>query len=113
MDRITFLQEKIKAVIAEYLKNLRQSDNQNIDFQPIIDEKCKHFQLIAMGWEGRQRVFNLLFHLDIIGEKIWIQADKMEDSVAEVLVEKGVPKKEIVLAYFPDYHRAHTEYAVA
>ena len=37
----------------------------------------------------------------------------MEDSVAEVLVEKGVPKKEIVLAYFPDYHRAHTEYAVA
>ena len=113
MDRVTFLQEKINAVIAEYLKNLRQSDNQNIDFQPIIDEKGKHFQLIAMGWEGRQRVFNLLFHLDIIGEKIWIQADKMEDSVAEVLVEKGVAKKEIVLAYFPDYHRAYTEYAVA
>ena len=96
-----------------YLKNLRQTDNQNIDFQPIIDDKGKHFQLIAVGWEGKQRVFNLLFHLDIIGEKIWIQADKMEDSVAEVLVEKGVSKKEIVLAYFPDYHRAYTEYAVA
>ena len=107
------MQEKINAVIAEYLKNLRQADNQNIDFQPIIDDKGKHFQLIAVGWEGKQRVFNLLFHLDIIGEKIWIQADKMEESVAEVLVEKGVSKKEIVLAYFPDYHRAYTEYAVA
>ena len=113
MDRVTFLQEKINAVIAEYLKNLRQADNQNIDFQPIIDDKGKHFQLIAVGWEGKQRVFNLLFHLDIIGEKIWIQADKMEDSVAEVLVENVVYKKEIVLAYFPDYHRAYTEYAVA
>lgn len=112
MDRVTFLQEKINAVIAEYLKNLRQNDSQNIDFQSIIDEKGKHFQLIAVGWEGRQRVFNLLFHLDIIGEKIWVQADKMEDSVAEILVEKGVSKKEIVLAYFPDYHRVHTEYAV-
>ena len=103
MDRVIFLQEKINAVMAEYLKNLRQSDNQNIDFQPIIDEKGKHFQLIAMGWEGRHRVFNLLFHLDIIGEKIWIQADKMEDSVAEVLVEKGVAKKEIVLHHATAY----------
>ena len=97
MDRVTFLQEKINAVIAEYLKNLRQADNQNIDFQPIIDEKGKHFQLIAVGWEGRQRVFNLLFHLDIIGEKIWVQADKMEDSVAEFLVEKGVSDRKSVV----------------
>ena len=113
MDRVAFLREKINAVMAEYLKNLRQPENQKIDFQPIIDENGRHFQLIAMGWDGRHRVFNLLFHLDIIGEKIWIQADKMEDSVAEILVEKGVSKKDIVLAYFPDYHRAHTEYAVA
>jgi XisI protein len=113
MDRVTFLKEKINSVMTEYLKNLRQSQNQHIDFQPVIDEKGNHFQLIAIGWEGRHRVFNLLFHIDIVGEKIWIQADKMEDSVAELLVEKGVSKKDIVIGYFPDYHRVHTEYAVA
>ena len=37
----------------------------------------------------------------------------MEYSIAERLVEKGIPKKEIVLAYFPDYHRVYTEYAVS
>jgi hypothetical protein len=28
--------------------------------------------------EGYKRIFNLLFHIDIIGDKIWIQEDKME-----------------------------------
>ena len=36
----------------------------------------------------------------------------MEYSIAEKLVEKGIPKKQIVLAYFPDYHRQYTEYAI-
>jgi hypothetical protein len=37
----------------------------------------------------------------------------MEYSIAERLIEKGIAKKEIVLGYFPEYHRVHTEYAVA
>ncbi|MCB9265020.1 MAG: XisI protein [Lewinellaceae bacterium] len=39
-----------------------------------------------------------------------MQEDKMEYSIDEMLVEHGVSKKDIVLAYFPDYHRKHTEY---
>ncbi|NJN35488.1 MAG: XisI protein [Saprospiraceae bacterium] len=53
-----------------------------------------------MGWEGYKRVFNLLFHLDIIGDKIWVQEDKMEYSIAEKLVEKGIPKKRLFWLIF-------------
>ncbi len=113
MDRITFFQEKILLVIEEYLLELRQPSNKDIDFVSITDTNKNHFQIIAMGWEGHKRVFNLLFHLDIIGDKIWVQEDKMEYSVTERLIEKEIAKKEVVLAYFPEYHRAHTEYAVA
>ena len=42
----------------------------------------------------------------------WVQEDKMEYSITERLVEKGVSKKDIVIGYFPDYHRPYTEYAV-
>jgi hypothetical protein len=31
--------------------------------------------------------------------KIWVQHDGTEDAIADQLVEKGVPKQEIVLAY--------------
>ena len=113
MERISLFQTKIHEVIEEYLLELRQPINKDIEFTPIEDTNKNHFQIIAMGWEGYKRIFNLLFHLDIIGDKIWVQEDKMEYSIAERLVEKGVSKKDIVLAYFPDYHRAYTEYAVS
>ena len=47
------------------------------------------------------------------GNKIWIQEDNTEDGLAALLAEKGIAKKEVVLAYFPEYHRKYTEYAVA
>ncbi len=113
MERVTFFQQKIHETIEDYLRDLRQPANRHLEFTPILDEAGKHFQIVALGWEGSHRVFNMLFHLDIIGDKIWVQEDKMECSIAEMLVEKGVPKKDIVLAYFPEYHRQMTEYAVA
>jgi hypothetical protein len=112
MERMTFLRSKIKEVMDDYLRQLRQPANQNIQFEPIVDESGHHYQIVALGWESDRRVFNLLFHLDIIGDKIWVQEDKMEQSIDEILVEHGVSKKDIVLAYFPDFHRQHTEYAV-
>ena len=113
MERVNFYQNKIQEVLTEYLADLRQPANKDIDFVPISDKEKNHFQIIAMGWEKDERIFNLLFHLDIIGDKIWVQEDKMEESIAEKLVEKGLSKKDIVLAYFPDYHRSYTEYAVS
>lgn len=113
MERVTFLQDKIEQVMKDYLAQLKQPGNSGIRFESIIDPNSQHFQIIALGWENEKRVFNLLFHLDIIDDKIWVQEDKMENSIAEMLVEYGVPKKDIVLAYFPEYHRQFTEYAVA
>lgn len=113
MERIAFFQNKILEVIEEYLTELQQPSNKDIQFTAITDTQKNHYQIIAMGWEEYKRIFNLLFHLDIINDKIWVQEDKMEFSIAERLVEKGVSKKDIVLAYFPDYHRAYTEYAVS
>ena len=113
MERVNYYQNKIQEVLTEYLADLRQPANKDIDFVPISDKEKNHFQIIAMGWEKDERIFNLLFHLDIIGDKIWVQEDKMEESIAEKLVEKGLSKKDIVLAYFPDYHRTYTEYAVS
>lgn len=112
METVASLQQKIKQVIDLYLQQLRQPANAHLQFEAIMDTEGNHYQIIALGWEGSHRVFNLLFHLDIIDHKIWVQEDKMENSIAEILVEHGVSKKDIVLAYFPDYHRQYTEYAV-
>ncbi len=112
MDRVAFFKNIILEVLGEQVAYFAGANMPEIQFVPITDEIHHHYQLVALGWEGSQRIFNLLYHIDIIGDKIWIQEDHTEDSIAEKLVAKGVSKKDIVLAYFPDFHRKHTEYAV-
>jgi hypothetical protein len=51
--------------------------------------------------------------MDLKGDKIWIQRDGTECGVANELVELGVPKEHIVLAYQPPYKRPYTAFAVA
>jgi hypothetical protein len=43
----------------------------------------------------------------------WIEKDNTEDGVAPELVEAGIPKSQIVLAFRPPEVRKHTDYAVA
>lgn len=51
-------------------------------------------------------------HINIRNDKIWIQHDGTEAGVANLLVEMGVPKTDIVLAYQSPFKRRYTEFAV-
>ncbi|WP_309143394.1 element excision factor XisI family protein [Nostoc favosum] len=53
-----------------------------------------------------------LVHLDIINDKIWIQRDGTEYGIAKELVNAGIPKNQIVLAFQPADIRQYTEFAV-
>lgn len=113
MERIAILKKAIIEVYEEYATYLRGSNYSSVEYQVIEDDKHNHYQLVAIGWEKDIRIFYVIFQADIIGNKIWIQADNTEDGLAALLAEKMIAKKEIVLAYFPAYHRKYTEYAVA
>lgn len=53
------------------------------------------------------------FTLDIKNEKIWLQWNGTEDDIAEILVENGVPKEDIVLGFQSPFMRQFTDYAVS
>jgi XisI protein len=66
-----------------------------------------HYQLVSVGWKNSDtRIYGCVIHVDIIDEKFWVQHDGIEDAIADQLVEKGVPKKDIVLAYHAPYYPA-------
>lgn len=115
MERINRYDKALKAVIDDIIKEYKaNNDYPNVHFHPIIDEKNHRYELVAVGWMNHnERVFNIFFQADIISDKIWIQEDNNEYSIAERLVDKGIHKKYIVLAYYPEWHRQHTEFAVS
>ena len=113
MERVDFLRGKVSEVLGEYAAYLQGSNLPKVDYEILADEKHNKFQLLALGWDKSSRIFNIIFHVDIINNKIWIQEDNTLDGLASLLLEKGLSKQDIVLAYYPDYHRKYTEFAVA
>ncbi len=99
--------------MAEYADYLSGSNLPKVDYSLLTDEHHGKYQLLAVGWEKNERIYSVIFHADIVGEHSWIQEDNTEDGFANLLLEKGVDKKDIVLAYYPEHHRQYTEFAVA
>lgn len=53
-----------------------------------------------------------MLHLDIKNNKIWIQHDETEIDIANELVNLGIPKEDIVLAFHEPLVRQYTGFAV-
>jgi XisI protein len=90
-----------------------ESPDENIEVQLIFDIERDHYQILDIGWDGYDRIYNCVIHLDIKDEKIWIQRNMTDLQIAEELVELGVPREDIVLGLQPFHLRQYTQYGVA
>ena len=79
----------------------------------VLDEQNDHYHLLTVGWHHNERIRGTILHIDIKDGKIWIQHDGTEIGIANELVEMGIPKEAIVLAFHAPYRRQFTEFAVA
>jgi XisI protein len=101
----------IESIISEHAKiPFFQAD---IERQTVFDRSRDHYLLMLVGREGIRRVHGCLVHVDIINGKFWIQRDGTEYGIARELLDAGVPKEHIVLAFRSPEMRRHTDFAVA
>ncbi len=84
-----------------------------IETEALFDRAADQYVLLIVGWEGLRRVHGCLAHIAIIDGKVWIQRDGTEHGIAQELVQAGIPKNAIVLAFHPPEMRQYTEYATA
>jgi hypothetical protein len=82
-------------------------------FHIIFDEERDRYLILHVGWQDEQRIHGCPVHIDIKDGKIWIQRDFTEAGLAHELVEMGVPKEDIVLAFRSPFVRQFTGFAVA
>ncbi|NEO63032.1 MAG: XisI protein [Moorea sp. SIO4G2] len=82
------------------------------EVQTVFDTEQDHYQLLYVGWRGNKRDFGCILHVDIKGGKIWIQHDGTEEGLANRLVEMGVPKHDIVLAFHEPEVREFTGFGI-
>lgn len=83
----------------------------DVDMHLIFDKERDHYQLMTIGWRDYERYHGSILHVDIRDDLIWIEHDGTEGGIANELLELGVPKEDIVLAFHAPYKRKFTGFA--
>ena len=111
MDSLERDRSIIESILSEYTKIPYAYGD--IQTEAVFDRANDRYLLMNVGWDEGKRVHGSLAHIDIIDGKLWIQRDGTEHGIAKELVQAGIPKDRIVLAFRPPEIRRLTEYAVA
>src|SRR5947209_18980835 len=89
------------------------SSTGDVQLQTVFAQDHDHYLLVQVGWGRQKRIYGTLAHIDLVGDKVWIQHDGMEEGLANQLRDAGIPAENIVLGYRIPEIRQHTGYAVA
>jgi len=109
MEKLNY-PEIVQSILENHTKN---SYNCHTEVKFLFDTERDRYQVINIGWQELTRVFGCIIYIEIKEGKIWIERDGTEIGVANELVEAGVPKQDIVLAFKAPYKRKFTDFAVS
>jgi hypothetical protein len=114
MDKVVKYRQYIQEVLTEFARPRRLGEEKADEFetQLIFDTTNDHYQVLFVGWEEYKRTFGAPIHIDIKDGKIWVQQNMTDYDFIEDLLEKGVPKEDIVLAFHPPYKRPYTGFGI-
>jgi hypothetical protein len=109
MAKLDTYRNYVQETIRKYASH--RTSNENVDVETIFDTDRDHYQLVYAGWRDFHRIYGCVLHVDIKNGKIWIQHDGTEGGIANELVDLGVPKEDIVLAFHAPFKRPYTGFA--
>jgi len=105
---------RYRRAITRVLSDLAEaSTGDATEILPLFDTVNDNYLLVAAGWRGMQRTHHIIAHLRIRNGKIWIEADNTDAAIVQQLLDSGISKTEIVLAFHSLQKRPYTEFAVA
>lgn len=113
MDKIAKYRHIIKQIVTKYEEIINRRPTPNQETFVVFDEERDHYFMHTIGWDDTRRVWNTPVYVRIHNAKIWIEIDWLEQGIATDLLENGIPKEDIVLAFHHPTMRPYTEFAAA
>jgi len=113
MDRRTEYRTLIQRLLTEQAEQLEQTPTPGLETELVFDTERDNYILFSVGWSPQGRVRGATLFVRLRNGKFWIEEDWTEEGIASALIEAGVPKDDIVLAFHDPDMRQYTEFAVA
>ncbi len=96
MDTVNVYRDLIEQIITDHARIPYALGD--IGRQMVFDRRHDHYLLMIAGWD-QGRVHGCIIHVDLLNGKFWIQRDGTEYGVAQELLDAGIPRTDIVLAF--------------
>ena len=109
MAELDRYQAIVQDLLTEYAKS--KPANGEIDVEVSFDTERHHYQIWHTGWMQKRWVHQAPIHCAIRAGKVWLLANSTEHDVAADMVERGIPKKAIVLGFHSREMREFSDYA--
>lgn len=95
--------QRILSEFVEEFANAPFSVQTQLQNQAVTDTIHNHFQVVTMGWDKGQFVFDIVLHFDIKDNKIWIQQNWTDILLDQELVKRGVAATDIKVGFLSQY----------
>jgi XisI protein len=110
MDRLEHYRQIIQKIVHRYATI--NSAQEGVEAIAVCDSISDNYMVIDIGWGKTGRIHSMPIHLRIKNEKIWLEWDGTDEEIAQQLVDAGISKSDIVLAFYRPERRKITEFAV-
>lgn len=111
MDSLNAYRETVEHVLSAYTEI--PYAHGELRCEALFDREHDRYALVTLGWNQGKRVHFPLVHVNLADGKVCIEKDNTEEGIASELVQAGIPRSNIVLAFRSPEVRKHTEFAVA
>lgn len=112
MEKISLYKKYARELIQQIRDRLNGDDS--IAIQAITDEENGHYLVFNNGWrDNKHRVYGCVVHIEVKPDgKVWLHHDGTDLIVGQMLLDRGIPKSDIVLGFHAPIMRKDTEFAV-
>jgi XisI protein len=112
MDKVTFYKSTVRTLM-EHFAEMDAPEQDGLKTYLISDDQHGHYLLMTIGWHDNHRTYFPYLHIDVNNDKVYVEKNMSEISIAKVLEEKGIPKEDIILAFHAPFKLPYTRYAVS
>jgi hypothetical protein len=93
MDALTQI---VREEIRKYAGNGRGA---NIILFPILDDERRAYTVVAVDYPTRDDIAGVVVLARIVGDKVVIEEDTTNKHLVDALLQRGIPRGQIILAY--------------
>lgn len=113
MDKTVNYKNLVKDILSRHLEIANNQPTPEMEELLITDEDKGIYVWQALGWGKKKRHNYQRVWARVRDGKIYIEEDWTEEGIASELLENGVPKEDIVLAFHQPEMRKLTDFAIA